>query len=849
MVMVYAKLSRVYSTKRNISRLNRVNYKNKIALCMIVAPTDEEAKLLDRCLGGVVDREAQLLPEHKNINLAGTDGLAKHVDKVFITITGKNELCEAVAKKYDAEISYFEWNGSFSDARNFNFSQASQSEYQYVIWTDSDDVWKSPKLIRGICDAMDEEAVDVVNLDYFYHFDEFGKCDTKHRKTRIIKNDNCVSWDHSELHEDFKPLRQIMMMDNKKVAVYHLTDSARVNRAMIRNTEIARLALAKHPEDPRSYWNFANCLFTINEFSIAIQIYLDFLGLSESKEERFLAWHRLSSCFKESGDISRAIECELEALALRPWYPDPYFGLGELYLISGEYRYAREFYETGFTKSMSENEMIAWNPRDYKYTPRLLLAETYMKLYRPDKALAQLKKCIKDYKNDPKLLHLIKITEPEVEKMRVADAAIADARKAKNKDELSKILDSIPAELKYYPPIVNLRNTHFIKTVSSGRDLVIFCGHTAGEWHPGVFDKKGVGGSEEAVIQLAKRWASAGWNVTVYANIGHEELEFDGVSWKPFMAWNYRDKQDVTIIWRHPKPVDYDINSSVILIDVHDVIPANEFTRARLNKINKVMFKSDVQRKMYDNIPDEKAVVIPHGLDITKFEDRRGVVKKNPYKIINTSSPDRSLLTSLEIIEEVYNRLPDELKPKLKFRWNYGFRVWDADFSGNQAMEAWKEKALKHLAKLKELGVVEEGSGDMISQEEIVDQYLESGVMLYPSEFFEIGFISGIKAILAGAIPATTTCFAQGEFLKKGIIVKSDKTYDNWTIKIADGIDFGVKTSEQKEEFINRLVEYIKDPDAYNNMREELILYAKENFDWDKTSKAWDEVFTKTLNG
>jgi glycosyltransferase involved in cell wall biosynthesis len=336
-----------------------------------------------------------------------------------------------------------------------------------------------------------------------------------------------------------------------------------------------------------------------------------------------------------------------------------------------------------------------------------------------------------------------------------------------------------------------------------------------------------------------------GWNVSVYANTGTEEQTIDGVRWIPFAAWNYRDKQDVTRLWRHAKVLDYPINSDVILVDMHDVVSVGEFTPIRIARATKVMFKSNVQRGYYPHIPDDKVAIIPHGLDITQFEERRNSVVKNPYKIINTSSADRGLMTSMDIVERVYRALPPALKPKLKFRWNYGFRVWDADFAKNEKMSHWKEAAVKKMNELKALGIMEKESGDMLPQDEIVDQYLEAGMILYPSEFFEIGFISGAKGLLGGAIPATTDVFAQGEFLREGIIVHSDRGYSDWKVNIEGGNDYGVQKVEQINEFVNGIVRYMTNPEKFDHMRERLIAYARGTFNWDVTAQKWVEQWTK----
>lgn len=813
----------------------------KIALAMIVAPTDEEAGLLDRCLGGVVNK-SQLLKEHENIDISGTDGLAKHVDAIYLTITGENQACEEVAKKYGAIVSHFDWTKDFAAARNFNFGQVPK-EYEYIIWTDADDVWKNPHMVKDLAVRMKEEAIDIVNLSYNYHYDQYGRLDTEHSKSRIIKNDGCVLWNNAELHEDFSPQRQIMADLNKDIVVIHLTDNARLDRALTRNTEISEEALKRHPEDPRSYWNLANCYLSEGKFELTIPLYLDFLGVSLSDEEKFTAWHRLAIAYIQTGDNARAMQAELEALALRPWYPDSYFGLGNIYMRMGKYRAAREMVEMGFTKEPSTEEKIAWNPREYDYLPRMLLAEIYLKMLRPRDAIKNLKLALKVYPDSERVKKLIKGLSEDVKKFDKADKIYKLAQETTNREELKKLLDSVPADMKYYPAIIALRNRHFIKQTSSGKDVVIYCGFTEGEWDAETFKTKGVGGSEEAVIQLAQRWQKNGYNVSIYAHIGHQEKEIDGIKWMPFTAWNYRDKQDVVILWRHPKPLDYNINADTILVDMHDVIAKEEFTPERLAKLTRVMFKSKVHRDFCSNIPDDKVVIIPHGLDIDKFEERRTQVVRNPYKIVNTSSPDRGLLTNMEIIERVYDALPEDLKPKLKFRWNYGFRVWDAAFVNDEKRKDWKDKAVAKMNELKARGIMEKDSGDMISQEAIVDQYLESGLLLYPSEFFEIGFISGTKGILAGAIPVTTDVFAQGEFLKEGIIGHSEKTFDNWTVDIPSGLDYGVQGEEQRQFFVDKIVDYLKNPEQFEPMRERLMQYAKDTFDWDKTAKAWEEIF------
>lgn len=818
-----------------------MNPKSKLALCMIVKADNREAELLDRCLGGVFDKNKQLLPEHMEISLDGVDGIAKHVDAIYLTITGENPACEEVAKKYGAIVSHYKWDHNFANARNFNFSQVPE-EYTHIVWCDADDLWWNPELLGKTAQRMSDDGLDYVYLNYFYHFDKDGYCDVQHVKTRMLVHDGSIKW-AGALHEDFTTEREIAGVIATELGVYHFSDDKRLAASANRNSEIAAKAMSTAPNDAKSYWNLANSMAQEGLYAQVIPVYLEFLDRSGSDEERYLAWHRVAQCYYKIGDMDRAISCETEAISIRPWYPDAYFGMGEMFLYIGKYRHAREMMEMGLSKPKPETEIIVWNPRDYDFNPRMVLSEIYMRLHKPKDALKQLKLCSKIYPKNKRIKHLIKITKPEIVKFEYADKLFAEAKKAKTKEDIVALLDTVPAEMKYYPPIISLRNMHFTKTESSGRDVVIYCGYTSHEWNPEVFATKGVGGSEEAIVQLAKRWKEMGYDVTVYLNNGFKDEEYDGVHWRPFLAFNHRDKQDVVIVWRHPKPIDLNINADKIFVDVHDVISGDEFTPGRLAKITRVMFKSQAHRENYPNVPDDKAMIVKHGLDLVKFDERAAVVKRNPYKIVNTSSPDRGLLTSMDIIERVYNKLPEDLKYKLLFRWNYGFRVWDGDFKNDATMMAWKTKALEKMESLMEKGIMDPGSGDMLSQNDIVDQYLSSGLLLYPSEFFEIGFISGLKGALAGAIPVTTDVFAQGEFLKDGILVHSDANFSNWRREIERGVDYGVQSEEKKEEFADKIVEYMKNPEAYEEMRNNLIQDIRQNFDWDLTAKLWADLF------
>lgn len=786
----------------------------KLALAMIVKPSDDEAVLLRRCLSYV----------------------SYYVDKIFITITGENEAVEEVAESYGAEVSHFAWVNDFAAARNFNFSQVPK-KYGYQLWLDTDDVVRGAEKLPELVKYMSENAVDAVVMRYLYDFDAEKLPTVVHLKTRIIKNDGCLTWVR-RLHEDFTEHRQITSYFAPAVEILHLTNHERIENATKRNLEISREILKDSPNDPVSHFMVANASVMANQFIDAILYYLEFLRKSGSEEEKYIAWARLAEVYRKRGDFILAIESDWEAMKLRPWYPDAYFGLGQTYYEMGKREHAKLFIINGLQKKPPELQIIAYNPRDYDYNPLMLLARIYTEQGKPVEARGLIEKCREIYPSSKRLRKLSYRLSKTIKQEAAVDRIVKEGEKMKDM-ELLKKLDEVPESLRYHPKISFLRNSRFIKTESSGKDIVIFCGYTEEAWTPQTVKEKGIGGSEEAVINLAKRWQKAGWSVEVYNNCGFTAQKFEGVIYKPFTSWNYRDKTDILILWRSPKMADYKLNAAKVFVDLHDVIPMGEFTPARLERIDKIFAKSVAQRELFPDVSDEKFAIIGNGLDPVEFEQ---VVERDPYLLLCTSSPDRHLGTSLELFERILEKAPRRIAEKLRFAHYYGWEVWTVVWGDNPKSIEWKRKMIEKCEELRKRGKFE--GGGRINHNEVARKYLQAGILFYPSEFFEIFCMSVSKAQAAGCIPITTDFAAVDEVNQKGIKIKSQKTRLNWS-KDVEADDYGVDDEKQKKQFVDEVVYILKHPEKWEKKRKEMAEWARKEFDWSRIAFLWLEEFDK----
>jgi glycosyltransferase involved in cell wall biosynthesis/predicted negative regulator of RcsB-dependent stress response len=784
-----------------------------LGLAMIVKGDEQEALQLRNALGFIKE----------------------YVDGIFITATYKQDIKECIhvediCKEFGATISYFKWCNDFSKARNYNFSQVPK-EYEYIIWQDADDGIRGADKIKTVLE--ENKDVDAFAFDYLYAFDEWNNPTVVHKKSRIIRNDGCVRWEGA-LHEDFKRLRNVVTKYVEGIEWIHLSQHERFEAAKKRNLEVAKSQMLEFPNDPRSYWNVANSYKALGDNDSAIISFTKFLEMSDSDDERYIIRLRIAECFWSKNEKPLAVEQTRYAIGLKFNFPDAYFLLGSLYFEMKQFDKAEEVYLEGLAKVAVQrkiqqldkiyNKIIVFNPRDYDYVPLMNLAKVYFNTSRPDRALTCLEGCLKIYPKDKGLKKLIGKMKVEKEKF---DKVFEIAKKLdviKDDNELAKELKKVEDEFKSHPAICLIRNKRFQKKESSGKDLVIYCGQTAKEWHPDIAKNKGVGGSEEAVIHLSKGLAEKGWNVTVYNNCGHKELQFGKVLYKPYWAYNYRDKQDVTIIWRGTILCDYEMNSSKVYIDLHDCIDPGEFTEKRLAKIDKIFVKSKFHRNLYPDIPDEKFVIIPNGIEVDKFN---GEYVKDRRLLINTSSPDRSVRALAYAFKKIKAKVPD-----VKCKWAYGWDIFDVAHGDNTKLMKWKDE-MKAL--LKEVGIEELG---MISHEEVAKLYQEGAIFAYPSEFAEIDCISLSKAMSAGCVPVTTNFAAMGEKMGYGgYFLPSRKNKDTWCKDYQ--YDFGIDDVELLNAWADSVVQELTSPtgeETVKQMRE----YALNTYNWKKIIDQWN---------
>lgn len=723
----------------------------KLSLGMIVKPSDEEAVKLERCL----------------------ESVAGFVDSIFLTITGNNAACEKVGEKFGAKISHCPWEEDFAKARTFNMDQIPKDEHDYFIWFDCDDIVIGAENIPAIIERMRTEDLAAAVTKYLYAFDEYGSCIAEHPKIRIVKLDGSFLWSQQtgELHEDLMQqwASPVTTLSETEKGMYfevrHEKTEQDFKESAERNYKISLKQTVDHPDDPRSWWNLANSCVSTGKTTEARDAYERFIPYSGSQQEVYLARIRLGMLLADLEENDKALNQCLQAMVSMPWHPDAYLAIGKLYYKQKKWKHSKEMLIQGMSKEIPE-DAIVYNPRDYDYNPMILLANCYFNMGKVEEALTVVENLRSKFPMRKDLEPIHGVLKKNVEELADAEEFCRRAETLTDV-ELAVELEALPTTLKMNPVICIVRNRRFVRTEAPEKEIVYYCGFTTEVWDSSTA-KTGIGGSEEAVINLSREWSRMGYKVVVFNNCGAEEKTDEyGVEWRPYWSFNPRSAYDNLILWRSPVLADHQLNARNIILDLHDVLPAAELTSKRLGAIHHIAAKSNYHRSLFPLVTDDRFDVIGNGIDLEQF---KGKEERKKHRLIYTSSPDRGLEHLLDYWPKI-----KEHCPLAELHVFYGWHVFDTMFEHDNKMQIWKER-MKTM--MQQEGIINHGR---VGHEEIAREMMKSEIFAYPCHFEEIFCISAVKAQAAGCKVVATKYAALPEVVKEGQLVEGGvKGTDMW---------------------------------------------------------------------
>lgn len=571
------------------------------------------------------------------------DTVIPFVEGVYVTATGEavsgiEEYCKTDPKLH---YSYFKWVKDFSAARNFNFSQAPQSS-DYLLWIDADDQLVGGSNMVEVAKMARQGGKNTIFFPYWYgctfngepSYENLVDIELDQRMRERLLKPGTFYW-KGRLHETPMPIGRNdgktysthpWDEENLPVAIMHTSSIEKAEDKLPRNMEILELQLQDEKEagrpDPRTLLYLMKIYAEVDDKEkqeLCIDYGKEYLKNSGWDEERGVALEQMGIAAGRLGDQDGSVDYFMQSLKEWPTQPIVYMRLATALFNLKRYRDAEYWLDLGSKVDMEKYKNSFINMKALKQ----MYSELKMRLYFRD-----------DFKDVDiafdfaKLYHSVVDTQESFNQLAFLEdqKRLNDACKDTDKlceylvdigyeDQVVKILDELPLGITVQPFAQKLRQKFTPPRKWDENEICYFASFNQKhfeEWSPKSLEK-GIGGSETAVVELAKTWTTMGYKVTVYGDPGEYQGMHDGVLYLPWYYFNRRDHFNIFIQWRSSFLAPY-VKSKIFLADLHDIFSPTDISQTEINAVDKFMVKSFYHRNLAPKIPDNKFMIVGNGI-------------------------------------------------------------------------------------------------------------------------------------------------------------------------------------------------------------------------------------------
>lgn len=691
-----------------------------------------------------------------------------YVDAIYLTDTGSTDKSVEIAKSYGANISNFAWCNDFAAARNFNFAQAKED---FIIWADLDDALENPEAFVQWRDyAMGINSYWFVQ--YHYALDSLGNPMVTFARERVVERKRGFKWNYF-VHEGLTPVTsdgtQAKINSILTWSIKHLRTQEDMAGDKSRNLKIFEDRKKVEPLNARMQFYYGKELFDNEKFQdAAIELVRASALSDQAPHDRILAVQYASFSFLRTGNIERALELSQHGLMLDPNRAEFWVLMGDCLLTRQNLQGCLPFYHAAMKCTPVGQGGLSplYAQRNvYEEYPALQLSKVYYNLGNADES-AKYAKIAANCGNKEGAAILANIGMAQ---------EMTSKEKARNK--VDDIVFTCPPQ-QVYP------------------------------FNPDIEKEKGVGGSETALIHMAKYIAKLrpDRKVMVFTQIEGHKI-FDGVHYVPtqkiqeyFSAY----EPSVHIAWRH----------NIKLTDAKTYVWSHDLITPGINnykQYDKLLCLSNFHKNYamaMQGVPSDKIHITRNGIIPSRFEC---INPKVQGKVIFSSSPDRGLERVIKLCEMA---LPE--CPELNLHIFYG--TDNLRKFGNHAEADRLENLMKGKPWITYHGNVQ--------QDVLTKHFQESVVWLYPSSFIETNCITCSESICAGTY---------GIMRKVGALQDTGRFADE--NGMGELIDCDCEYPEEFEIYKKSLVSAIKE-DKWKRVK-----VNPEDFSWERIALEWiDEL-------
>lgn len=684
-------------------------------------------------------------------------------DEIHITDTGSTDgtlewLMERGQEAAGAKVlvHHFKWVDNFAAARNASFAPV---KTDFVMWLDGDDaLFNKEGFIKWRDHAM--EFCDFALATYDYALEkETGRPMISFVRERVFKTDKKPVWKY-RIHEGIVPEKGWRAAYATTWKVQHHRDDEDVKADRSRNLRIVE-SLPKEEMDARMTYYYAKELFEAGQHEKSITVFTNAAVMPELELHdrimalQYAAYAALFSAEKLKPEYAGekwmlAVQLCQQGLILEPTRAEFYCIIGDAYCKMGKLKEALPYFSAAESCIKAATgpyaEAIYKFDHCYSELPKINKAKIYFNLGDLDRA------------------------QEEAQKAWIMHGA----------NEAKAMLD----EMAKIRPLVQVDGERTETT-----DIVFTCPpQNAYPFDEVIYEKKGMGGSETALIEMARllKQKRPDRRVIVFNPRESELVAPSGVEYLPATQVNEyfsKLKPAVNIAWRH----NIKLTHAKTYLWCHDLVTQGvEYAQNFDKMLCLTPFHKDYVMAC-QGVPEEKIVVTRNGLNPKKFKHiDLSKITKNPNKILWMSSPDRGLERAMRVIDRL------KLKPEFK----------DLELHVYYGLENLYKYGLGELAdKLKAMMAQRQWVKyhGFTEQSKMYEQVADGVVWLHPCDFIETSCITAVEMLTLGVFPVTRRLGGLKDTLRKAesegmaVMLDHDCVTDNEHAAYAEALENALK--------------------------------------------------------
>lgn len=347
---------------------------------------------------------------------------------------------------------------------------------------------------------------------------------------------------------------------------------------------------------------------------------------------------------------------------------------------------------------------------------------------------------------------------------------------------------------------------------------------------PQPFDENGgagmLGGSEEAVMYLAKALARLGRKVRVYCSLPAHRLpgpDADGIDWQPSHTFNADGEHGCLVLWRVLQMADAMISgmrkrgyaypaltSSFLWLHDGNLGAPPEVVAGLTGAFDGTVVLSDFHKALVEQQGGKNLVSLSNGVVADDFAADIGMWDKDQMSVIYSSCPSRGLLHLLDMWPRVKQKVPGA-RLDIYYDWTML----------SQTQPELYATCVDRVRELAPLDVKHHGGVDHATLNAAMKKCNVWAYSHFDNVLVETFCISAVKASACGATVLTTPNGAIPEVAPMGVFLPDPASYEE------------------------ALVAFLQEPMGME-YRIEAARQALERFSWEAVARRFSDVWTIT---